>query len=182
MFWWRNHFDQSNLSSDSICIITNQFMSKFKPQIFFQKIEKTNDYVIFSGLDLGLELLKIESFAFLDKPRFMITKLCKARITALDLSIRVSSFLPCFSSLVNATPRYLIFSTCFSVAPFTCNTHWPEFLERWSTSVLVELIFIPAVSHVAVNVTVLSLLRPTSRCSLRKFLRWRKRFSWHLTS
>ena len=44
-------------------------------------------------------------------------------------------------------PRYLNFSTCFSVAPFTCNTHWSGFLERWSTSVFVVLIFIPAVPH-----------------------------------
>ena len=59
---------------------------------------------------------------------------CKACITALALPIRVSSFSSCFPSLVNATPRYLNFFTCFSVAPFTCNTHWSEFLERWSTS------------------------------------------------
>ena len=50
-------------------------------------------------------------------------------------------------SLVNATPRYLNFSSCFRVAPFTCNTHWSGFLERWSTSVLAVLIFIPAVLH-----------------------------------
>ena len=29
-------------------------MSKFEPQILFSKMEKTNDDVIFSGLDLGL--------------------------------------------------------------------------------------------------------------------------------
>ena len=40
----------------------------------------------------------------------------------------------------NATPRYLNFSTCFNVAPFTCNTHWSGFLERWRTSVLAMLI------------------------------------------
>ena len=58
-----------------------------------------------------------------------------------------SSSSSCLPSLVNATPRYLNFSTCFSGAPFTCNTHWSGFLERWSTSVLAVLIFIPAASH-----------------------------------
>ena len=52
-----------------------------------------------------------------------------------------------WEQLVNATPRYLNFSTCFSVAPSTCNSHWSGFLERWSTSVLAALIFISAVSH-----------------------------------
>ena len=91
--------------------------------------------------------LKIESFAFFDNSRFMTTELCKARITALALPIRVSSSLSYLPSLVNATPRYLNFSTWFSVAPFTCNTYWSGFLERWNTSVLVVLIFIPAVLH-----------------------------------
>ena len=91
--------------------------------------------------------LKIESFAFFDNSRFMTTEQCKARITALALPIRVSNSSSCLPSLVNATPRYLNFSTCFSVAPFTCNTHWLGFLKRWSTSVLAVLIFIPAVWH-----------------------------------
>ena len=91
--------------------------------------------------------LKIESFAFFDNSRFMTTEKCNARITALALPIRVSSSSSCLPSLVNATPRYLSFSTCFSDAPFTCNTHWSGFFERWSTSVLAVLIFIPAVLH-----------------------------------
>jgi len=50
---------------------------------------------------------------------------------------------------VNTTPRYLNFSTCFSDAPLTWNEHWSGFLERWSTSVLVVLIFIPALWQTA---------------------------------
>ena len=53
----------------------------------------------------------------------------------------------CLPSLVNATPRYLNFSSCFRFAPFTCNTHWSGFLEKWCTSDLAVLIFIPAVLH-----------------------------------
>ena len=64
-----------------------------------------------------------------------------------SLPTRVSSSLSCFPSLVNATPRYLNFSTCFIAAPFTCNRHWSGFLEIWRTSVLAVLIFIPAVLH-----------------------------------
>ena len=45
----------------------------------------------------------------------MTAELCKDRITALALSIWLSSFLSCLLSLVNVTPRYLNFSTCFSV-------------------------------------------------------------------
>ena len=52
------------------------------------------------------------------------------------LPIPVSSFLSWLPSLMNVTPRYLNFLTCFSVAPFTRSTHWSGFLERWSISVL----------------------------------------------
>ena len=62
-------------------------------------------------------VLKIESFAVFGNSRFMITEKCKARITALALPIWVSSSSSCLPSLVNATPRYLKFSICFSVAP-----------------------------------------------------------------
>jgi len=74
---------------------------------------------------------------------------CKARITALALPIRKSSSLSCLPLLVNTTPRYLNFSTCFSDTPLTCNEQWSGFLERWSTSVSEALIFIPALLHVA---------------------------------
>ena len=36
---------------------------------------------------------------------------------------------------------------CSNVAPYTCNTHWLRFLERWITSISALLIFIPAISH-----------------------------------
>ena len=73
--------------------------------------------------------LKIESFPFFDNSRFMTTEWCKARITTLALPIRESSSLSCFPSLVNAIPRYLNFSTCFSFAPFTYNTNDQGFLK-----------------------------------------------------
>ena len=96
----------------------------------------------------GQKLLwKLRVLPFFDNSRFMTTEKGKACITALALLIWVSSSSSCLPSLVNATPRYLNFSTCFSVAPFTCNTHWSGFLERWSTSILAVLIFIPAMLH-----------------------------------
>ena len=92
-------------------------------------------------------VLKIESYAFFNNSRFMTTEYCKACITAPALPIRVCSSSSCLPSLVNVTPRYLNFSTCFSVAPFTCNTHRSGFLETCSTFYLAVLIFISAVSH-----------------------------------
>ena len=92
-------------------------------------------------------VLKNKRFAFFDNSRFMTAKPCKAPITALALPIRASSSSSCLPSLVNATPRYLNFSICFSVGSFTCKEHWSRFLERWSTSVLAALIFIPTVSR-----------------------------------
>jgi len=91
-------------------------------------------------------VLKTESFAFFDNFRFMTTEYCQARITVLALPIRVSSSTSCLPSLVTTPSRYLNFSTCFSDASLTCNEHWSGLLERWSTSVLVVLIFIPVYS------------------------------------
>ena len=91
--------------------------------------------------------LNTENFAFLDSSCFKTTEWCKARNAALALPDRASNFLFCFPSLVNATPRYLNFSTCFNDTPPTCREHWTEFLKRWRTSVLEVVIFIPAKSH-----------------------------------
>ena len=91
--------------------------------------------------------LNTESFAFLDSSRLKTTEWCKARITAFALPDRTSYSLSCFSSLVNATPRYLNFSTCFYDTPPTCREHWTEFFKRRNTSVLEVLIIIPAMSH-----------------------------------
>ena len=90
---------------------------------------------------------KLIVLPFFDNSCFMTTEKGKACIIALALLIWVSSYSSCLPSLMNVIPRYLNFSTCFSVAPFTCNTHWSAFLERWSTSILAVLIFIPAVLH-----------------------------------
>ena len=95
--------------------------------------------------------LKTESFAFLDSSRFKTTEWCKARTTTLVLPDRTSNSSSCLSSLVNATPRYLNFSTCFNDTPPTCKRHWKGFLERCRTSVLEELNFIPARLHAAVK-------------------------------
>ena len=90
-----------------------------------------------------------ESFAFLDSSRFWTSDWCKARITALALPDRTSNSLSCLPSLANATPRYLNFSTCFNDTQPTCREHWNGFIERCNTSILEELIFIPAMSHTA---------------------------------
>ena len=55
----------------------------------------------------------------------------------------------CLQSLVNATPRYLNFSTCFNKTPPNCGKHWTGFFKRCSTSVSEMLVFIPAMSHAA---------------------------------
>ena len=93
--------------------------------------------------------LNTESFVFLDSSRFKTTKWWKARITTLALLDRTSNSSSCLLSLVNATLRYLNFSTCFYDTPPTCREHWTGFLEKCSTSVLEVQIFIPAVSHAA---------------------------------
>ena len=64
------------------------------------------------GIKTGL---KIESFAFFDNSCFMATELCKARISALALPIRVSSSSSCLPSLLNASPKCLNFSLPASV-------------------------------------------------------------------
>ena len=61
----------------------------------------------------------------------MTTEQFKARTTALAFPIRVSSFLSRLSLLANVTQRYLSFSTCFSVTPFTCCSYWSGFFEKW---------------------------------------------------
>ena len=93
--------------------------------------------------------LNTESFVFLDSSSFKMTEWCKARITALALPDQTSNSSSSLPSLVNATPRYLNFFTCFNDAPPTCREHWTGFLERCSTAVLEVLIFIPAMSHAA---------------------------------
>ena len=75
---------------------------------------------------------------------------CSCR-TAFDLLIRVSTSLFCFLSLVNTTPTYLNFSTCCSVLPLICRTHWLGFLERYNTSVFLVLIIIPTWPHAPEN-------------------------------
>jgi len=51
-----------------------------------------------------------------------------------DLPICVSIFLCRLPSLVNATPRYLNFSTCVSVLPPTTSIHCLGFSEKRNTS------------------------------------------------
>ena len=65
----------------------------------------------------------IECFAFLDSSHFKTTEWCKARITALALPYQTSIFSSCFPSLVNATPRYLNFSSGFNDTPPTRKEH-----------------------------------------------------------
>ena len=62
---------------------------------------------------------------------------------------QTSSSLFCLPRLVNASLRYLSFSTCFYDTSPSCREHWTRYLERCSTSVLEVLIFIPAMSHTA---------------------------------
>ena len=91
--------------------------------------------------------LNTESFAFLNNYRFKTTEWCKARITALALPNQTSNSSSCLPTLVNATPRYLNFSTCFNNTPPTCRKYWTGFLKKYGTSVLEVLIFIPAILH-----------------------------------
>ena len=93
--------------------------------------------------------LNTESFAFLDSSRLKTIEWCKARISALVLSDRTSNSSSCLPSLVNATSRYLKFSTYFNDTPSTCKERWTGFLEGCSISVpvLEMLIFIPAIPH-----------------------------------
>ena len=93
--------------------------------------------------------LNIESFAFLDSSRFKTTEWGQARNTALALPNRTSNSSSCLPSLVNATPRYLNFSTYFNDTPPTYRKHWTGFLEKCRISVLEVLIFISAMSHAA---------------------------------
>ena len=72
-------------------------------------------------------------------------------IIVLALPGKTSNSSSCHQSLVNATPRYLNFSTCFNNTSPTCREHWTGLLKRCSTSVLKLLIFIPAMSHAAVK-------------------------------
>ena len=93
--------------------------------------------------------LNTKNFAFLDNSHFKTAEWFKACITALALPDRTSNSSSCQPSLLNATPRYLNFSTCFNDTPPTCREHWTGFLERCEASVLEVLIFIPAMSHAA---------------------------------
>ena len=93
--------------------------------------------------------LNPESFDFLDSSRFKTTEWCKACTTALALPDRTSNSSSCLPSLVNATLRYLNFSTYLSDTLPTCREHWTGFLERFSTLVLEVLIFIRAMSRAA---------------------------------
>ena len=93
--------------------------------------------------------LNTKSFAFLESSHFKTIQWCKAHVTALVLLEQTFNSLSCIPSLVNATPRYLNFSTCFNDTPPTCIEHWKEFVDRWSISVLKKLIFIPAMSQAA---------------------------------
>ena len=95
--------------------------------------------------------LNTESFAFLTNSHFKTTEWCKARMTALALRDRTSNSSSCLPSLVNATPRYLNFSTCFNDTPPICREYWTGFLEKYTTSVLEVLSFIPAMSHAPAN-------------------------------
>ena len=93
--------------------------------------------------------LNTKSFTFLDSSRFKTTEWREARIVELVLLDRISNSSSCLPSLINATPRYLNFSTCFNDTPPTCREHWTRFLETCSTAVLEVLMFIPAMSHAA---------------------------------
>jgi len=55
----------------------------------------------------------------------------------------VSISLFCFPSLVNIIPRYLNFSTCFSVLSLNCSANWLGFLDRHNISIVLMLSFIP---------------------------------------
>ena len=85
--------------------------------------------------------LNNKSFAFLDSFHFKTTEWCIAH------RYRTSKFLSSIPSLVNATSR----SACLNDTSPICIEYWTGFLERWSTSILKLLIFIPAMSHAVVN-------------------------------
>jgi len=97
--------------------------------VFFRSLpNKTQDH------RMGTKtVLKTERFAFFDNSRFMTIEYCKACITALALPIQVSSSSSCLPSHMN----------CYTNLQLTLS----GFLEKWSTSVLIVLIFIPALSH-----------------------------------
>ena len=78
-----------------------------------------------------------------------MTEWCKTRITALALADQITNYSSYPPSLVNATPRYLNFSTCFNDSLPTRRAHWTVFLKTWSISDLEVLIFIPEMSHAA---------------------------------
>ena len=100
------------------------------------------------SLRIGTNIdLNTESFAFLNSSRFKTTELCKARISAFVLPDRISNFVSCLPSLVKVTQAYLTF-TCNDTPP-TCRKYWTGFLERWSTSVLEVLMFIPVIALAA---------------------------------
>ena len=93
--------------------------------------------------------LNMESFAFLNSSRFKTTELSKVRITTFALPNRTYNPSSCLPSHVNATLRYLNFSTCFNDTPPTCREQWIGFLERCRTSGLEVVILISAMSHAA---------------------------------
>ena len=93
--------------------------------------------------------IDLNTFAILDCSRFKTTEWFKARIAVLVLRDRTSdssSFLP---SIVKAISKYFNFSTCFNDALTTRRDYWTRFPERFCSSVLEVLTFIPAMSHAA---------------------------------
>ena len=111
--------------------------------------------------------------------RFKTTEWCKACIVALALPDRTFNCTVCLSSLVNATPRYLNFSTSFNDTPPTCREHWTGFLEKCSTSVLEVQIFIPGMSHAAAKLFN-ACWKPDARKSVKiKSSAKRNRLIWH---
>ena len=93
--------------------------------------------------------LNPKSFAFLDSFPFKSTEWCKARITAL-LCLTEHPIFVLLSITRERNPTYLNFSTCFNFFNGTLQTyktHWTKFFERWRTSILQVMVFIPVMSY-----------------------------------
>ena len=74
-------------------------------------------------------VLKIESFSFFRQFSFHDNRVVQSSHYCTSLVYSGIQFfvLPSVTRKCNpSTSRYLNFSTCFSVAPFTCNTHWSQ--------------------------------------------------------
>ena len=78
--------------------------------VLFRPLPKIHNHIGENGDQYRLK----HQECFFDRFHFKTTEWCKARITALALPERTFNFLSCLSSLVNATPRYLNFSTSFN--------------------------------------------------------------------